>query len=343
MIRFAIVGCGHIARKHAEAILTEQGAMLDAVCDTNCINLSDFSSKYGARPFSDFDELLRDPHIDVVSICTPSGLHALLAVKAAVAGKHVIVEKPIALTLEDADSMIEACKANGVKLAVVHPNRFRPAVVEMRKALKEGKFGKLSHMNATLRWNRNQAYYDQAAWRGTKAFDGGVLMNQAIHNMDLLLWLGGKVESVQAYTATRLRTMETEDVAVGIVRFTGGALGVIEAAATVYPNNLEESISVFGEKGTAVIGGQTANWIKHWRFEGLDEAECRQTIAKVASDPFGTAGHQLIVRDMIEAIEQEREPIVTGKDGRDALELVLAMYRNADGRELFDERMNVRV
>ncbi|HEU4963700.1 MAG TPA: Gfo/Idh/MocA family oxidoreductase, partial [Bacilli bacterium] len=265
MIRFAIVGCGHIAKKHIEGIHKTEGAELAAFCDTNPERLSEFQEQYGVAGYLSLEEMLEaDPSIDVVSICTPSGIHAPLAVQAAKAKKHLVVEKPIALTLRDADAIIDACRENGVKLAVVHPNRFRPVVVELRKAIDQGRFGKISHVKATVRWNRNQAYYDQAAWRGTKTMDGGVLMNQAIHNLDLLLWLAGPVVEVGAHTATRLRDIEAEDVAVATLQFDNGALGLIEAAATIYPKNLEESLAIFGETGSAIVGGPTANWIKHW-------------------------------------------------------------------------------
>ncbi|MGZ4135511.1 MAG: Gfo/Idh/MocA family protein, partial [Tumebacillaceae bacterium] len=287
MTGFAIVGCGHIAKKHIEALQNMDDAELVAICDTNPDRLREFSDTYGVQGYLSLEEMLAaQPDIDVVNICTPSGLHAALAVQAANAGKHLVVEKPIALTLEDADAIIEACERNHVKLTVVHPNRFRPAVMELKKAMEQGAFGKLSHANATVRWNRNQAYYDQAAWRGTKAMDGGVLMNQAIHNLDLLLWLAGPVEEVQAYAATRLRSIEAEDLAVATVRFANGALGVIEAAATVYPKNYEESLSIFGETGTAVIGGPTANWIKQWVFADMEEEEARQLREQIDQDPY---------------------------------------------------------
>lgn len=327
MLKFAIVGCGHIARKHVEAVASEEGAVLHGVYDTNRIIMKQLiAHDPSIIAYSDYTALLADPDVDIVNICTPSGLHAPLATQAANAGKHVIVEKPIALTLEDADAIIQACERNGVKLSVVHPNRFRPAVMKLMEEMKNGSFGKISHINATVRWNRNQTYYDQASWRGTKALDGGVLMNQAIHNLDLLLWAGGPVQDVQAYTATRLRSIEAEDVAVGIVKFASGALGVIEAAATVYPKNLEESISIFGEQGTAVIGGTTANWLKHWAFAGLSEEDVERTMKEIAQDPYGMSGHRLIIRDMMEAIEQHREPVVSGLEGRNALELVLKLY-----------------
>jgi UDP-N-acetyl-2-amino-2-deoxyglucuronate dehydrogenase len=330
MINFAIVGCGHIAHKHAESIQCVPGAHLHAVCDTNCNILEEFTKKTGAIGYSDFNEMLNNPDIHVVNICTPSGLHERLAVLAAQAGKHVIVEKPVALTLESTDRIGEACRINGVKCSVVHPNRFRPAVTELKQAIDQGRFGKISHVNATVRWNRNQAYYDQADWRGTKAMDGGVLMNQAIHNLDLLLWLMGPVKKLQAITSTRLRDIETEDVAVAVLEFENGALGVIEAAATIYPKNYEESISVFGEKGTAIVGGPTANWLKHWVFEASEPADSEQLIRRIEADPYGISGHQCIIEDMVAAIRENRDPVVTIEDGRRALKLVLDLCEASD-------------
>lgn len=331
IINFAIVGCGHIAKKHIEAIQNIDKAQLVAICDTNQERLQEFSNAYGVRGFLSLDEMLNTVSlIDVVCICTPSGIHAPLAIKAANAKKHLIVEKPIALTIEDANAIIAACKGNNVKLAVVHPNRFRPAMQELKKVCGDGKFGKLSHVNATVRWNRNQAYYDQASWRGTKEMDGGVLMNQAIHNLDLLLWLIGPVEEVQAYTATRLRKIESEDVAIAVIKFENGALGVIEAASTIYPKNYEESMSIFGEMGSVVVGGPNANWIKHWIIEAFDEDQKQQLIKQIEADPFGIPGHQRIIEDMIIAINENREPVVSGEDGKEALKLVLAVYRAAD-------------
>jgi UDP-N-acetyl-2-amino-2-deoxyglucuronate dehydrogenase len=328
VIRYGIVGCGHIAKKHVAAIAAVEGAELTAVCDTNEERLKEFAVD-GVRGYTDLSEMLKSD-IDVVNICTPSGLHADLTVQAANAKKHVIVEKPMALTLEDADRMIEACERNGVKMAVVHPNRFRPAVALLRKQLDNGAFGKLGHANATVRWNRNQAYYDQAPWRGTKAMDGGVLMNQAIHNMDLLLWMMGEIEEVSSYHATRVRDIEAEDTSVSIIRFKNGALGVLEAAVTIYPRNLEESLSIFGEKGTAIIGGPTANWIKQWKFEGLEDEEAQRIIEQVEQDPYGIPGHQCIIQDMTDAILEDRTPIVSGEEGRKALSFVIACIQSAE-------------
>lgn len=329
-MNFAIVGCGHIAKKHAEAIEKIPCATLYAVCDTVTENMDYYVSKYNARPFSNIDELLSHEEIDVINICTPSGTHASITVRAASAKKHVIVEKPIAITLQDADRMIEACIANQVKLAVVHPNRFRPAMQELRNAMNQGLFGKLSHANATVRWNRNQQYYDQASWRGTKLHDGGVLMNQAIHNLDLLIWLMGDVDEVMSMNATRIRQIEAEDMAVGIVRFKSGALGVIEAATTIYPKNLEETLSIFGEFGSVIIGGTTANHIKHWSFEAQDAKTTEEIIKRIQSEPYGKSGHQYIIEDMILAVKEDRAPVVSGNDGRKALALVTALYEAAE-------------
>ena len=188
--------------------------------------------EYGATPYENFNEMLKRNDIDIVCICTPTGLHAPLSIKAAYAKKHIILEKPIAMTLEDTDKIINACKINDVKLSVVHPNRFRPVVRELRKIFDQNLLGKISHANAMVNWNRNQKYYDQALWRGTKEFDGGALMNQAIHNLDLLLWFMGEPEQVFSMEATRLRKIEAEDVSAGVVRFKSGDLGMVEASTT---------------------------------------------------------------------------------------------------------------
>jgi UDP-N-acetyl-2-amino-2-deoxyglucuronate dehydrogenase len=329
-VNFAIIGCGHIAKKHVEAIEATDGAQLIAVCDTNESRLNEYIEAYGVRGYTDLSEMLLSKDIEIVNICAPSGFHASLAIQAANAGKHIIVEKPIALTLDDADRIIDACDLNHVKLSVVHPNRFRPAIIELKKAMNEGAFGKLSHANATLRWNRNQAYFDKDPWRGTKSLDGGVLMNQAIHNLDLLTWVMGDVKEVSSFNATRLRDIEAEDVAVGIARFANGALGVIEAAVTIYPSNLEETLSIFGSSGTVKIGGTSLNIIEHWNFQHLNEEENNLVTHNINLNSLGKPGHQCIIEDMIIAIEENRKPIVSGEDSRNALRLILALYESAD-------------
>ncbi|KON86266.1 oxidoreductase [Sporosarcina globispora] len=335
MINFAIVGMGHIANKHIESIQKVEGANLYAICDTNSDRLE--LDLPGVKKYTDLNEMLSEnKDIHVVNICVPSGLHARLTKVVADHKRHIIVEKPMSLKLEDSEEMIKVAQENNVKLAVVHPNRFRPAVQMLKAELEKGSFGKLSHANATVRWNRGQAYYDQADWRGTKEFDGGVLMNQAIHDLDLMLWLMGPVESVQAMAATRLRKIETEDVAAAVVQFKSGALGVIEAATTIYPKNLEESISVFGETASVKISGRTANYIETWDIEGVSEEEAASLKDEVSKDPFGTPGHQCIIEDMVNAVSEDREPIVTGEDGIAPVKLILSILESAEtGKKVF--------
>ncbi|MBS4190228.1 Gfo/Idh/MocA family oxidoreductase [Bacillus sp. FJAT-49705] len=329
MINFAIVGMGHIANKHIEAIEKAENANLFAICDTNSARLE--IENPNVKKYTDLQNMLEEnPEIHVVNICVPSGLHAPLTKIVAEQGRHIIVEKPMSLKLHEAEEMMKYVNENGVKLAVVHPNRFRPAIQKLKEQMDAGAFGKLSHANATVRWNRNQAYYDQAAWRGTKEFDGGVLMNQAIHDLDLMLWLMGPVESVQAMAATRLRKIETEDVAAAVVQFKNGALGVIEAATTIYPKNLEESIAIFGEIATVKISGRNATFIETWDIEGVSEEEADKIKNEIKEDPFGKPGHQCIIEDMVLAVKENRNPIVTGEDGIAPVKLILAILESAE-------------
>jgi len=328
-MNFAIVGCGFIAKKHAQAIKNIEGAKLVAVCDRVPELMNPYVEEYGATPYADFEEMLKDDSIDIVNICTPSGAHAFLAELAAKYGKHIIVEKPIAMTLEETDRIIHAARANNVKLAVVHPNRFRPVVMKLKEILDHNLLGKVSHSLCVVNWNRGQEYYDQAPWRGTKEHDGGVLMNQAIHNLDLLLWYMGKPTEVFSMEATRLRDIEAEDVSTGIIRFESGALATVQAATTVYPKNYEESITIFGEKGTVKIGGPNALNFEHLLIEGIEEETTQKWIYDIKADPWGTPGHEQIIKDMILAINENRRPAVTGEDGRNALALVSSFYESA--------------
>ncbi|SMO66643.1 Gfo/Idh/MocA family protein [Melghirimyces algeriensis] len=329
MIRYGIIGCGHIAKKHKKAIDDVDGAKLVRVCDKDPDKLTHFTEQ-GVSGSTDVMEILTSPDVDVVNICTPSGLHADLTVRAAEQGKHIVVEKPMALTLTDAVRMVQACDHHGVQLSVVHPNRFRPAIRALRCRVEEGAFGTFSHANATVRWNRDQEYYDQASWRGTRRMDGGVLMNQAIHNLDLLLWMMGEVEKVSSFHSTRLRNIETEDTSVSILTFKNGALGVVEAAVTLYPRNLEESLSLFGETGTAVVGGPTANWIQAWKFADMTDGETEAVMRRVNDNPYGIPGHHCLIQDMTEAVQKGSRPLVTGEDGMRALSLAVACQRSAE-------------
>lgn len=327
-IRFAIIGCGRIAPKHAESIIALPEAELTAVCDILPEQAQSFADKYGAEPYTDYREMLQRADLDVVTIATPSGLHAEIGIAAAEAGKHIMVEKPMAMTLKTADALIAACRKAGVKLAVIHQNRFNASIKLMRKALEEGKFGKLTHGQATVRWNRNDNYYTQAPWRGTKLQDGGVLMNQSIHNIDLLQWTFGPVDSVFGYTSTFLRKIEMEDMGAAVVKFKSGAIGIIEAASTIYPKNIEETLNVFGETGSVIVGGIAVNRVEVWEFPDSEE-EKKAIFASQESDPptvYGF-GHRELILDMIQAIKEDREPAIPGEEGRKALEIILAIYK----------------
>lgn len=321
-IGFALAGCGSIAVKHGEAIRQVPGAQLKAVYDVDLDRAREFAEKFGVAYTDTFYQLLKKEDIQVVDICSPGAFHADLAKEAARAGKHVLVEKPMALTLEEADEMIEACAKAGVNLGVVFQNRYKPAMACLKNAVAGGHFGKLTHGTATLRWNRNLNYYQGSPWRGQTSLGGGVLLNQAIHNIDLLLWLMGEVDAVFAFTARRLFNLEAEDVAVGVIQFKNGALGIVEAASTTYPCNLEESINIFGEKGTAVIGGTRADQIKVWNFAEDTSEILRSNNEKIK-------GHIPVIEDMVECIRQGKRPAVDGEAGRKSLQIVLAFHESA--------------
>ena len=327
-IRFGIIGCGRIAPKHAESIVNLPEAELIAVCDSIPERAQAFADKYGAKPYTDYQEMLKRPDLDVVTIATSSDLHAQIGIAAAHSGKHVMVEKPMAMTLESADKLIKACRDSGVKLAVIHQNRFNKSIKLLRQALEEGRFGKLTHGQATIRWNRDDHYYAQAPWRGTKIQDGGVLMNQSIHNIDLLQWMFGPVKAVFGYTAKNLRKIEMEDVGAAVVKFTSGAIGIIEAASTIYPKNIEETLNVFGETGSVIVGGIAVNRIEAWEFPN-SEQEKQEIFASQENDPPSVYGfgHLEIIADMIQAIREGVEPAVSGQEGRKALEIILAIYK----------------
>ena len=333
-MNFAIIGCGFIAKKHALAIENIPAANLIAVCDRVPEMMEYYIESYGATPYTDSAEMLKDTSIDIVCICTPSGLHAVITEEVAAAKKHIVLEKPIAMTLDETNRIIDVAKLHDVKLTIVHPNRFRTVVQETKKILDQNMLGKISHANCLVNWNRGQEYYDQASWRGTKMHDGGVLMNQAIHNLDLLLWFMGKPKEIFSMAATRLRDIEAEDVSTGVIRFESGALANVQASATVYPRNFEESITIFGEKGTLKIGGSNALHFEKLEIETLNDNQVEEIVARVKKDPWGTPGHQRIMEEMIYAIENNYEPSVTGEDGKRALELVLAFYESAESKKL---------
>ncbi|WP_281974571.1 Gfo/Idh/MocA family protein [Halobacillus litoralis] len=332
MIKFAIVGCGRIAKKHSEAIANAQGAELVALCDIDENRLNQMSVENNVRAtYTTLTEMVQNPNIDVINICTPNAVHAENAIEAIEAGKHVMVEKPIATSLEDADKIIEAADRKGVKAATVHQNRFNEAIQKTREAFEEGMFGEMSHGVASIRWNRNMGYYNQDSWRGTVNHQDGILMNQCIHNIDLLIWMMGPVKSVTGKTVTRFRDIEMEDVGSAILEFQNGAIGMIEGAGTIYPTNLEETLNLFGSNGTVCVGGIAVNKIETWRFSE-DFKESEEILLNQQKDNPPTVygfGHQLIVEDMVNSIKYDVEPYITLLDGRKAIEVVLAIYESS--------------
>jgi UDP-N-acetyl-2-amino-2-deoxyglucuronate dehydrogenase len=274
--------------------------------------------------------MLEAEDIDAVSIATESGYHPEIAMYAMNKGKHVIVEKPMALSIEDADKMIECASINNVKLCVSHQNRFNKSVQMLRKSVEEGRFGKLLNGTARILWNRNMGYYTQAPWRGTWKLDGGTLMNQCIHDIDLLQWmLGGEVDTVYSQCDTYLRDIEAEDFGAVIIRFKNGAIGIVEGSACVYPKNLEETLSIFGEKGTVCIGGIAVNKIENWRFgDGLDSEEDILESQEGDPDSVYGFGHTSLYKDMISAIIENREPLINGIEGKKGMSIILAAYKS---------------
>lgn len=340
-INFALIGCGRISDKHASSIASGKvtGSTLVAVCDNQKDRAEKLGTKYGVPFFTDMHEMMEKmgEKIDVVSILTPSGLHAEHTVAMAGYRKHVVVEKPMALSLSDADRMIEACDNAGVRLFVVKQNRYNLPVKKLRGALEEGRFGKLVLGTVRVRWSRNQSYYDQDAWRGTWAYDGGVFANQASHHIDLLQWMMGDVESVYAKTSTALVNIETEDTGVVILKFKSGALGIIEATTATRPKDLEGSLSVLGEKGTVEIGGFAVNEMKVWNFVSPvdDDAEVLTKYKNNPPDVYGF-GHAEYLNKVVESIREGRAALVGGLEGRKSLELISAIYESVEtGKEVF--------
>lgn len=338
MLRFGLVGCGRIAKRHAE-LLGEgqiQGAQLAAVCDIVPEKAQRLGERFAVPFYCDMEEMIEKESLDVVSVLTPSGLHAEHVVRIAKYKKHIVLEKPMALTLHDADSMILACDENNIKLFVVKQNRFNVPVQVLRKALEAGRFGKLVLGTVRVRWCRRQDYYDQDAWRGTWAYDGGVLTNQASHHVDLLEWMMGEVDSVFAMSAKALAKIEAEDTAVVTLRFKNGALGIIEATTATRPTDLEGSISILGEGGTVEIGGFAVNKMKMWNFAEPEDGD-GEVMEKYSVNPPNVYGfgHQAYYEHVVDCILNNRRHLVDGLEGRKSLELVSAIYESIEtGREV---------
>jgi len=333
--RVALVGCGRISRTHFDAIAAVEGLAVTGVCDVVEARAREAGERLGVPWFTAYETMLRDAPADAVTIATPSGLHARQGVLAARAGKHVISEKPMAITLASADELVRACDEAGVYLFVVKQNRLNAPVQLLRRAIEKGRFGRIYLANTTVRWTRPQSYYDQAPWRGTWEFDGGAIMNQASHYVDLLQWLVGPVESVMAKTATLARKIEAEDTGIAVLRFRNGAIGCIEVTMLTYPKNLEGSLTILGEKGTAKIGGMAVNAVEHWDFAEPDADDA--LVAATGANPptvYGY-GHQGYYRNVLAVLRGESKPETDGRGGRKSLELILGIYESArTGREV---------
>jgi UDP-N-acetyl-2-amino-2-deoxyglucuronate dehydrogenase len=327
--RIALVGCGRISRNHFEAIERVDGLTLTAVCDSDASRAQTAGEQWGVPWFDSFETMLQHAECDVVAICTPSGLHPQHGNQAARAGKHVISEKPMAISLTAADELVHECDAAGVQLFVVKQNRLNTPVQLLKRAIDKGRFGRLYMANCTVRWTRPQEYYDQAPWRGTWEFDGGAFMNQASHYVDLIQWLMGPVESVMAKTATLARRIESEDTGVAALRFRSGALGAIEVTMLTYPRNLEGSITILGEKGTVKVGGTAVNRVEHWLFADYDDDDkLVDGASSVPPNVYGF-GHEGYYRNVLAVLRGEAQPDTDGRAGRKSLELILGIYESA--------------
>jgi predicted dehydrogenase len=336
-IQFAIVGCGQIAHKHAETLTNHvPGAKLAAICDVDAARSEAFAGKYGVPGFHSIEQMLTTmrSRIDVVNVLTPSGYHAQNVLEVVGHGcKNVVVEKPMALTLEDAREMVAVCDRARTRLFVVAQNRYNKPVQALAQAVRSGRFGKLVAGTVRMRWCRPQHYYQQSAWRGTWAMDGGVFANQAHHHLDLLCWLLGDVDFVSAYTARQLANIEAEDTGVAILRFQCGALGVIEATTATRPHDLEGSISILGEHGAVEIGGFAANKLSVWEFDHSDPQDAIVKRDHAHNPPHPHAyGHAAYLRDVVHCIQADQQAMVGGRDGLQCLRLIHAIYQSTHTR-----------
>lgn len=334
-LRYALIGCGRISPNHISAAITNNFEIV-ALCDIVPEHMEDKIQKFNlsrsTHKYTDYREMLENKKPELIAIATESGKHAEIALDCMDSGCNLIIEKPIALALEDADAIIAKAKDKKVKVCACHQNRFNKAVQKIREALEAGRFGKLFHAAAHIRWNRSENYYTQAPWRGTWEQDGGALMNQCIHNIDLLRWMmGNDIDEVIGMTDNLYHSfIEAEDLGLALIKFSNGSYGIVEGTTNVYPSNLEETLYIFGEKGTVKAGGKSVNIIEEWCFaDGLDDSyEIKNKYHENPPNVYGY-GHNTLYADVLDAIKNDRQPYVTAEDGRKALELVLAIYKSA--------------
>lgn len=335
-MKYALIGCGRIAINHVKAVVNNNLEFV-AACDIIPEQIDVVLEKNGLQEdksikhYTDYKTMIEEnPDIQLISIATESGNHAEIALYCIDKGINLIIEKPMAMSLEDADKIVALAAEKNVKVSACHQNRFNIAIQQLRKAIEADRFGKLSHGAIHVRWNRNKGYYDQASWRGTWAQDGGALMNQCIHGIDLLRWMfGNEVEEIYGQTRQQFHDyLEAEDIGMAVVKFKNGAIATIEGTTNVYPKNLEETLYIFGEKGTVKIGGTSTNNIDVWDFaDETEEDQKFKGLEEQTSNVYGN-GHTSLFADVIDAIENDRTPYVDAVAGRNALEMILAIYKS---------------
>lgn len=329
-INIAVVGCGRIANNHLKAIEQHQERLsLTALCDTNPEALAKSVEEYNVDGYDNLDALLQHSNADIVTLCTPSGLHPRQTVKIAQSGRHVITEKPMATRWHDGVRMVNACDEAGVRLFVVKQNRLNATLQLLKKAVEQGRFGRIYMANINVFWTRPQDYYDQSDWRGTWDMDGGAFMNQASHYIDLIHWLLGPVQSVQAMMGTLERKIQAEDSGVLNIRWRNGAMGSVNVTMLTYPKNYEGSITILGEKGTVRIGGLAVNEIQHWEFEDEQPEDEQIKSANYQTTSVYGFGHPLYYDNVINTLQGKENPLVDGQEGLTSLELLIAAYRAA--------------
>lgn len=335
-IRFALVGCGRIANNHFAAMKQHADNVdLVGICDIDPKALNAAVAETKAEPYSNLSSMLEHTNADIVVLTTPSGLHPEQTVEIAATGRHVMTEKPMATRWHDGLRMVRACDDANVRLFVVKQNRTNATLQLLKRAVEQGRFGRIYMVNINVFWTRPQEYYDSAAWRGTWEFDGGAFMNQASHYVDLLDWIIGPIESIQAYTATLARDIEVEDTGVISVKWRSGALGSMNVTMLTYPKNLEGSITIIGEKGTVRVGGMAVNEIQHWEFAEPHEDDQKVKQASYTTTSVYGFGHPLYYDNVIKALRGEAEPETDGREGLKSLEVLIAAYLSArDGKRV---------
>lgn len=331
-LNYAIIGAGRISPNHIEAA-KKNSLNIVAICDLNIKKINDLFKRTQLKGdihfYENYKEMIDNESLDLIAIATDSGSHYEIAKYCLEKGIHLIIEKPIALSLKDADTIIKLANENNLIVSPSHQNRFNKSIQKIKSAFDNKQFGRLFHSTANVRWNRNKDYYDLDEWRGTWLKDGGVLMNQSIHNIDLLRWfMGPGIEEVYGYIDNLNHSnIEAEDLGLAVIKFTNGSYGVIEATTNVYPKNLEETLFIFGEKGTVKVGGKSVNVIEEWLFSNPDEdpEDVKKKYQENPPNVYGY-GHTPFYKNVIAAINGDEELYITAQDGRDAIELVLAIY-----------------